>query len=106
MVEDLSGGNQQKVVIAKCLSIDPRIVIMDEPTRGVDVGAKNEIFDILHSLTNDPDKPKSVIIISSELEEVVNECDRVIIIKNGMIVGELTGEELEGERILQYAFNG
>ena len=106
MVMDLSGGNQQKVVIAKCLSIDPKIVIMDEPTRGVDVGAKNEIYDILHSLTDNPDNPKSVIIISSELEEVVNECDRVIIIKNGMIVGELTGEELEGERILQYAFNG
>lgn len=106
MVIDLSGGNQQKVVIAKCLSIDPKILIMDEPTRGVDVGAKSEIFDILHSLTDDTEKPKSVIIISSELEEVVNECDRVIIIKNGMIVGELIGEEIGGEKILQYAFNG
>lgn len=106
MVSNLSGGNQQKVVIAKCLSTNPQIIIMDEPTRGVDVGAKEEIFSILHSLAEDVENPKGIIIVSSELEEVVKECDRVIIIKNGMIVGELCGDDIQGENILQFAFNG
>ena len=106
MVVNLSGGNQQKVVIAKCLSTNPRIIIMDEPTRGVDVGAKEEIFSILHSLADDKEDPKGIIIVSSELEEVVKECDRVIIIKNGRIVGELCGDDIQGEGILQFAFNG
>lgn len=106
MVVNLSGGNQQKVVIAKCLSTNPQIIIMDEPTRGVDVGAKEEIFSILHSLADDKESPKGIIIVSSELEEVVKECDRVIIIKNGRIVGELCGDDIQGEGILQFAFNG
>lgn len=106
MVKDLSGGNQQKVVISKCLSIGPKILIMDEPTRGVDVGAKTEIFQLLHELRNDPERPMSIIVVSSELSEVVAECDRVLVMRQGRIVGELKNEEINKDAILQYAFNG
>lgn len=106
MVKDLSGGNQQKVVISKCLSIDPKILIMDEPTRGVDVGAKTEIFQLLHELRDDPDRPMSIIVVSSELSEVVAECDRVLVMRQGRIVGELKNEEINKDAVLQYAFNG
>lgn len=106
MVKDLSGGNQQKVVISKCLSMDPQILIMDEPTRGVDVGAKAEIFDLLHALREDPERPMSIIVVSSELSEVMAECDRVLVMRQGRIVGELKKEEINKDAILQYAFNG
>lgn len=106
MVKDLSGGNQQKVVISKCLSIDPKILIMDEPTRGVDVGAKTEIFQLLQKLRDNPDRPMSIIVVSSELSEVVAECDRVLVMRQGRIVGELKNEEINKDAILQYAFNG
>jgi len=106
MVKTLSGGNQQKVVISKCLSINPSILIMDEPTRGVDVGAKKEIYDLLHSLRNDEKHRKSIIIVSSELEEVVSECDRIIVIKEGRIAGELRRAEINRDSVLQLAFNG
>jgi ABC-type sugar transport system, ATPase component len=100
---NLSGGNQQKVIIGRILSNNPDIILADEPTRGVDVGAKAEIFSIFHKLKK---QGKAIIIISSELKEVVTECDRILVIRNGKIVGEVTQKENRKEQILQFAFNG
>jgi ribose transport system ATP-binding protein len=103
-VKNLSGGNQQKVIIARWLSANPRILLMDEPTRGIDVGAKAEIYKILRNLKEEENK--SIIIISSELPEVMAECDRVIVMRNGRIAGEVTGEDINEEKILTLAFSG
>ena len=100
----LSGGNQQKVIISRWLSTNPQILLMDEPTRGIDVSAKAEIYKILRNLKANEDK--SIIMVSSELPEVVAECDRVIVMHNGRIVGEFEGENITKERILHYAFSG
>lgn len=100
---NLSGGNQQKVVLARMLSMDPQIILADEPTRGVDVGAKAEIFAILKKLRR---QGRSVILISSELAEVVRESDRVLVLRNGEIVGEVKGRKGREEKILNFAFNG
>ena len=105
MVQKLSGGNQQKVVISKCLSVNPKVLIMDEPTRGVDVGAKTEIFDLLHKLRSDKQNPMSIIVVSSEISEVIAQCDRILIIRQGRIAGELSKEEISKDAVLQYAFN-
>ena len=104
LIGNLSGGNQQKVIVSRCLSTEPDIILLDEPTRGVDVGAKAEIYDILKSLKND--EGKSIVIVSSELPEIILLCDRVMIMRNGRITGELEGDEIAKEQILQYAFNG
>jgi ABC-type sugar transport system ATPase subunit len=103
MVGNLSGGNQQKVVLARCLSTDPQILLLDEPTRGVDVGAKAEIYELLKGLRENDNQ--SLIIVSSELPEIILLCDRVIVMKNGRITGELKGDEIREEQILQFAFN-
>ena len=103
MVANLSGGNQQKVVLARCLSTDPKILLLDEPTRGVDVGAKAEIYELLKSLRENDNR--SLIIVSSELPEIILLCDRVIVMRNGQVTGELKGEEIREEKILQYAFS-
>ena len=100
---NLSGGNQQKVIIGRSLSTAPRILIMDEPTRGIDVGAKAEIYKILRQLSAER---KAIIMVSSELEEVVAECDRVIVMYQGRISGEAAGAELTKERVLHLAFGG
>lgn len=100
---NLSGGNQQKVVLARTLSTEPLIILADEPTRGVDVGAKSEIFALLNKLRNEG---KSIIVISSELKEIIKECDRVLVLHNQRIVGEVIERENREEKILQYAFNG
>lgn len=104
LIGNLSGGNQQKVIVSRCLSTEPDIILLDEPTRGVDVGAKAEIYDILKSLKNN--EGKSIVIVSSELPEIILLCDRVMIMRNGRITGELEGDEIAKEQILQYAFNG
>lgn len=103
-IDKLSGGNQQKVVISRCLSAEPKILLLDEPTRGVDVGAKAEIYEILKDLRKN--EGKSIVLISSELPEIVSLCDRVIVMRNGHIAGELKGDEIGEESILQFAFNG
>lgn len=103
-VKNLSGGNQQKVIISRWLAINPKILLMDEPTRGVDVGAKAEIYNILRNLKEKENK--SIIIISSELPEVIAECDRVIVMRNGRIAGEVTGKNINEEKLLQLAFSG
>ena len=103
-MKNLSGGNQQKVIIGRSLSTTPRILIMDEPTRGIDVGAKAEIYKILRDLKNT--EKKAIIMVSSELEEVLAECDRVIVMFQGRISGEVAGAEITKERVLHLAFGG
>lgn len=102
-VGNLSGGNQQKVVIGKWLATDPKILILDEPTRGVDVGAKADIYAIMDNLAQ---QGISIIMISSELNEVINMCDRVLVMAHGSITGELRHEEFSQERIMQFATIG
>lgn len=97
-VQNLSGGNQQKVVLAKWIFADPDVLIMDEPTRGIDVGAKYEIYTIVNQLA---DQGKSIIFISSELPEILGICDRVYVMNEGRIVGELEKEEASQESIMK-----
>lgn len=99
-VNTLSGGNQQKVVIARWLNNDCNILIFDEPTRGIDVGAKSEIYQMMQQLTQ---KGISIIMISSELPEVIGVCDRVLVFRAGHIVAELTGDEIESHNIMLHA---
>lgn len=99
-VSALSGGNQQKVAIAKMLSINPRVIFLDEPTRGVDVGAKVEIHRILRDLSR---QGIGIVVISSELPELIGVCDRVLVVREGRISGELSGDELTEERIMYLA---
>lgn len=98
-VGNLSGGNQQKVLLAKWMFADPDVLILDEPTRGIDVGAKYEIYCIINQLVAEG---KSVIMISSELPEILGMCDRVYVMNEGKIVGELTGEEATQELIMSH----
>ncbi|NCB02872.1 MAG: sugar ABC transporter ATP-binding protein [Spirochaetia bacterium] len=100
VVGNLSGGNQQKVVIGRWLATKPRILILDEPTRGVDVGAKAEIYSIMNELVKEG---VSIIMISSELPEVINMSDRVVVMSNGRITGMLSREGLTQEKIMHYA---
>jgi len=99
-VGNLSGGNQQKVVVSKWLNTDPDILIMDEPTRGIDVGAKREIYEIINSLA---EQGKAIILISSELPEVLGMSDRVLVMKDDEIVAELTGENINAVEVMRYA---
>ncbi len=98
-VGNLSGGNQQKVLLSKWMFADPDILILDEPTRGIDVGAKYEIYCIINSLAAEG---KSVILISSELPEVLGMCDRIYVMNEGRIAGELSSEEASQELIMTY----
>ena len=99
-VSALSGGNQQKVALARMLSVDPRIVFLDEPTRGVDVGAKAEIHRILRALAG---AGVGVVVISSELPELVGVCDRVLVVREGRISGEVAGDDMTEENIMHLA---
>jgi ribose transport system ATP-binding protein len=99
-VKNLSGGNQQKVVIAKWLAKDCDILIFDEPTRGIDVGAKQEIYELLDSLI---EQGKSIIMISSEMEEVLRMSDRIAVMCNGRITGFLDNHEATQENIMELA---
>lgn len=98
-VGNLSGGNQQKVLLAKWMFADPDVLILDEPTRGIDVGAKYEIYCIINQLVAEG---KSVVMISSELPEILGMCDRVYVMNEGKIVGELAGEEATQELIMSH----
>ncbi len=97
-VVNLSGGNQQKVVLSKWIFTEPDILILDEPTRGIDVAAKYEIYSIMNELVA---TGKSVIFISSELPELIGMCDRVYVVNEGKIVGELEGQEINQEAIMK-----
>ncbi len=99
-VSSLSGGNQQKVALAKMLSVNPRLIFLDEPTRGVDVGAKVEIHRILRDLAREG---VGIVVISSELPELIGVCDRVMVIHEGRIRGEVSGAEMTEENIMHLA---
>ncbi|HBE80507.1 MAG TPA: D-xylose ABC transporter ATP-binding protein [Firmicutes bacterium] len=99
-VINLSGGNQQKIVIAKWLCRNSRVVIFDEPTRGIDVGAKFEVYELINQLVK---QGVGVILISSELPEIIGMCDRIIVLHEGSLTGELTKAEMTQERILNLA---
>lgn len=100
LIQSLSGGNQQKVIISRWLANDPDILIMDEPTRGIDVGAKYEIYQIMIELAK---QGKAIIMISSEMSELIGMSDRIIVMCNGRITGEVTGDEASQENIMQFA---
>jgi ribose transport system ATP-binding protein len=97
---NLSGGNQQKIIIARWVCKDTDILIFDVPTRGIDVGAKLEIYELMNRLVA---KGKSIIMISSELPEVLGMCDRILVMRNGRITGELASDDATQEKIMQYA---
>lgn len=99
-VANLSGGNQQKCLIAMWMGINPKVILFDEPTRGVDVGARAEIYHKLREMVN---SGVGVIIISSDLPELIGMCDRIIVMHQGRIIGELRREEFSEERIMAYA---
>jgi len=96
-VGSLSGGNQQKVVLAKWMMTEPDVLILDEPTRGIDVGAKYEIYCVINELAK---AGKAVIIISSEMPEIIGTCDRTYVINEGEIAGELSGDQITQEAIM------
>lgn len=97
-IQNLSGGNQQKVVLSKWIFAEPDVLIMDEPTRGIDVGAKYEIYTIINQLA---DEGKAIIFISSELPEILGMCDRIYVMSEGRIVGELDKKEASQESIMR-----
>lgn len=99
----LSGGNQQKVVIAKWVGMNPEVIIMDEPTRGIDVGAKRDIYELMNELTANG---VSIIMVSSELPEVLGMSDRILVIHEGKIAGELMHDEASQEKIMSLATGG
>ena len=99
-VRNLSGGNQQKVIIARWLALNPKVLIMDEPTRGVDVGAKAEIHALMNELAA---QGMAILMISSELPEVLGVSDRILVMREGRLVAELSREEASQDRIMQAA---
>ena len=101
--KNLSGGNQQKVVIAKWIGIGPKVLILDEPTRGVDVGAKREIYQLMNELT---DRGVAIIMVSSELPEVLGMSDRILVFREGKMTGEVSKEEATQEKIMTLATGG
>jgi ribose transport system ATP-binding protein len=103
ITEFLSGGNQQKVVLGKWLATEPRVLILDEPTRGIDVGAKAEIYQHMETLAA---RGVAMLMISSEMEEVINMSDRVLVMHEGRLAGELQRDALGEEAIMRLATGG
>jgi ribose transport system ATP-binding protein len=96
----LSGGNQQKVSIAKWLETKPQVLILDEPTRGVDVGAKREIYNLIQELSREG---LACLVISSEMQELIGLCHRILVLREGRLMGELNGEDLTEQNIMRLA---
>ncbi len=103
LINYLSGGNQQKVIIARWLMSNPKILIMDEPTRGIDIGAKAEIYQLINELSREG---MGIILCSSEMEEIMVLCDRIIVMHDGRIMGEMARKDATAEKILKLAFGG
>lgn len=101
LLEDLSGGNQQKVVLSRCLAAEPKVIIFDEPTRGIDANARKDIYHIIHLLSQ---QGLAVLLISSDIEEIVSLCDRVVILYEGKLVKTQQKAELSPDTIAAYAF--
>ena len=100
MVVNLSGGNQQKVVLAKTLAADPDVIIFDEPTKGIDVGAKQEIYNLMNGLA---ECGKAIMMVSSDMEEILGMSDRILVLHDGMIAGQLQRSQFSQENVLQLA---
>jgi ABC-type sugar transport system ATPase subunit len=103
LVKNLSGGNQQKVALAKWLMTNPKVLILDEPTRGIDVGAKYEIYNIMNELV---DQGVCVVMISSELPEILGMSDRILVMHEGKINGELSWKDATQEKVMFHATGG
>ena len=101
LVKNLSGGNQQKVILAKWLAADAELIIVDEPTRGIDVGAKYEIYKLMNELVEK--EGKAIIMISSEMEELMGMSDRIVVLSEGNMTGSLEKSEFSQETIMAYA---
>lgn len=99
-IASLSGGNQQKVILGRWLLTEPKVLLLDEPTRGIDVGAKYEIYKLIIELA---ERNKGIILVSSEMPELIGICDRIIVMSGGRISGEAVGEELTQEKIMELA---
>ncbi len=99
-MSNLSGGNQQKVALAKWLLSGAKVLVLDEPTRGVDVGARQEIYQIIRELASEG---VAVVVVSSDLPEILSICERVIIMHEGRITGTLNASEMSEEKIMYYA---
>lgn len=99
----LSGGNQQKVVIGKGILTEPKILLMDEPSRGIDIGAKTEVFEIIHDYA---ERGLSIIVISSELKEIMAIADRIYVLSNGKCTGELSGDEINEDTLVRASYAG
>jgi ABC-type sugar transport system ATPase subunit len=102
-VSSLSGGNQQKVVLAKILATRPKVLLLDEPTRGIDVGAKDEVHRLIRELA---EEGLAIVMVSSVIEELLGSCDRIVVMRNGTTVGELDGATADEEAVLRLAFKG
>ncbi|WP_246041699.1 sugar ABC transporter ATP-binding protein [Robertmurraya kyonggiensis] len=102
-ITSLSGGNQQKVVLAKWLAANPKLLILDNPTQGVDVGAKEDIYDIIMKLA---DEDIAIVVLSSEAQEIIRLCDRAIVMYHGVIQGEIAGENMNEHNIMNLATGG
>ena len=96
-VGDLSGGNQQKVLLARLLATEPKVLLLDEPTRGIDVGAKAEVQSLIDELASEG---LGVVLVSSDAEELIEGADRVVVLRDGVVVGTLTGDRVTAEDLL------
>ncbi|WP_016606947.1 ATP-binding cassette domain-containing protein, partial [Yersinia pestis] len=99
-VANLSGGNQQKVVLGRWALLDPKVLLLDEPTRGIDIGAKKEIYRFMSDFAL---KGKGIVMVSSELSEIIGMSDRILVFKKGKIVGEITGTEATQAKLMSMA---
>jgi len=99
-IASLSGGNQQKVILGRWLLTEPKVLLLDEPTRGIDVGAKYEIYRLIIELA---EKGKGIILVSSEMPELIGVCDRIIVMSGGRVSGEVSGKEMSQEKIMDLA---
>ena len=98
----LSGGNQQKVVVAKWMETDPDFVVLDEPTKGIDVGARANIYEIIHSVAA---RGKGALVVSSEAEELLSLCHRILVMRNGQIVDEFDPEHADTDDLIRTALS-
>ncbi len=103
LITSLSGGNQQKVVLAKWLMSDPKVLILDNPSQGVDVGAKEEIYSIIHRLA---ESGVAIIVLSSEAQEIIRVCDSSLVMYHGRIVGRVAGDDMNEKKIMYLATGG
>jgi len=103
LVNQLSGGNQQKVVVGKWLEVAPRVILLDDPTRGVDVGAKREIYELIRQMSADG---RIVLFSSTELPELIGLCDRILVLYRGALVGEVAGGGVDSRTLLHLINTG